>query len=400
MRPAQPSNEQDRLAALRDLEILDTGPAPDLDDLVELAAAICGTPTSQITLVDTDRVCTKAAVNVIDPEAPRDDSFCAHAILGRGLFVVNDARVDPRFVDNPYVTVDPGVRFYAGAPLVTSDGFALGTLCVIDQVPRRLDIHQMQALRALAGQATAQLELRRYAADAAREIARQHQMEQRFEQVMALLGKAFRERLGELRGYVEILRDTADLPPALTAEIGTVIRAQAPELLVLFDALLQLPAGPSGQAGLERRDVDLNLLVDWAVREIRPIADAKNILIRFEFGSAATVHAQPRRLSQALGHLLFTAITFTPRGGRVTVQVKNPDSPTVELHDVGAQGEPTRLYEHVLNGAIRRLSADAPPGPDAGLTAVKAIFDLHHATVALLDSATEGTDMHVIFPPA
>jgi hypothetical protein len=84
MRPPRPSNEQERLRALRELDILDTGPEPDLDDIVELAATICGTPTSQVSLVDGDRVCAKASVNAVDPDAPRDDSFCAHAILGKG----------------------------------------------------------------------------------------------------------------------------------------------------------------------------------------------------------------------------------------------------------------------------------------------------------------------------
>jgi K+-sensing histidine kinase KdpD len=112
------------------------------------------------------------------------------------------------------------------------------------------------------------------------------------------------------------------------------------------------------------------------------------------------VHAQPRRLSQALGHLLFAAVTFTPSGGRITVRVENPHSPTMELHDIGAHGGPTQLYEHVLNSTIHRHLQDAQPGADAGLAAVNAIFDLHHATVALHDSAAEGTDMHVVFPPA
>jgi GAF domain-containing protein len=402
MRPPRPSNEQERLRALRELDILDTGPEPDLDDIVELAATICGTPTSQVSLVDGDRVCAKAAVNVVDPDAPRDDSFCAHAILGKGLLVVNDARTDARFRDNPYVVVDPGVRFYAGAPLTTSDGLALGTLCVVDGTPRRLDLRQLQALRALSGQVTAQLELRRYATAAAREMLRQQETERLVEQLVPLLQGTVREPLAELRGHAETLRDTPECPPEVAADIGAAFRAHAPGLVRLLDALLQVPAVPSEGPALERRDVDLNLLVDWAVREVRPIADAKDILIRYDAGPPSPVYAQPRRLSQALGHLLFTAVKYTPSGGRVTVRVENSGAPTLELHDVGAHGEPTHLYEHVLNGALRRpwTSDDGRLGADAGLTAVKAILDLHHATVVLHDSPTEGTDMHIAFPPA
>lgn len=397
MRPLRPSNEQDRLRALRELQILDTGPEPDLDEIVDLTAAICGTPTSQVSLVDADRVFAKAAVNVVDPNAPRDDSFCAHAILGRGLLVVNDARTDARFADNPYVVVDPGVRFYAGAPLITSDGCALGTLCVVDHEPRRLDIRQLQALRALARQVTAQLELRRYAAAAAREIARQHEMERILED-LPMLGRSLRDPLNQLRGYLAALNDTGARPPELPAEINAAVLTHAPDVLKLVDALLHLTGGPDEASVLERRDVDLNLVVDWAVREVRPIADAKDIVVRFDSSPSAVVHAQPSRLAQALGHLLFTAVRFTPRGGLMTVRVDNTGAPMIELHDVGAHEEPTRLYEHVLNGAFRRPSA-GPGERDGGLAVVKAILDLHHATVALHDAGPKGTDMHVIFPP-
>jgi signal transduction histidine kinase len=398
MRPQRPSNEQDRLRALRELQILDTGPEPDLDEIVELTATICGTPTCQVNLVDADRVFSKAAVNVVDPNAARDDTFCAHAILGRGLLVVNDARTDARFADNPYVVVDPGVRFYAGAPLITSDGWALGTLCVVDHEPRRLDLRQLQALRALARQVTAQLELRRYAAAAAREIARQHEMERVLED-LPMLGRSLRDPLNRLRGYLAALSDTEARPAELPAEVSAAVQTHAPEMVKLLDALLDLTGGPD-DVSLERRDVDLNLVVDWAVREVRPIADAKDIVVRFDSSAAAVVHAQPSRLAQALGHLLFTAVRFTPRGGRLAVRVDNTGSPMIELHDVGAHEEPTRLYEHMLNGALRRPSGDAGQGRDSGLAVVKAILDLHHATVAMHDAGPKGTDMRVIFPPA
>jgi PAS domain S-box-containing protein len=155
------ANEEARLDALRDLEILDTAPEPEFDDLALIASQICGTPISLITLVDRDRQWFKSKIGIEAKETSRDVAFCSHAILQRGLFVVSDVMDDPRFSANPLVTADPKIRFYAGAPIRTSDGHAVGTLCVLDRTPRKLTGEQENALRALARQVEAQLELRR-----------------------------------------------------------------------------------------------------------------------------------------------------------------------------------------------------------------------------------------------
>ncbi|MEV8515578.1 GAF domain-containing protein [Dactylosporangium sp. NPDC051484] len=156
-----PQNEADRLSALRAMAVLDTPPEADFDDIVRIASEICGAPISLVTLVDAERQWFKAKIGDIDAdETPREVAFCAHAIMGRDLMVVPDATADARFADNPYVRADDGIRFYAGAPLLTTGGAALGTLCVVDHAPHRLDLDQMRALRALARQVTQLLELR------------------------------------------------------------------------------------------------------------------------------------------------------------------------------------------------------------------------------------------------
>ena len=170
-----PKNEKQRLKVLWQYSVLDTMPEEIFDDLTELAARICEAPVAMITLVDEDRQWFKAKVGVSIKETSRDISFCAHAITQPGLFIVPDATRDERFAKNPLVKSDPKVRFYAGAPLVSPDGYALGTLCVIDKVPRELRPEQKQALRILARHVVSQLELRRRSnelADARQEKAR------------------------------------------------------------------------------------------------------------------------------------------------------------------------------------------------------------------------------------
>ena len=155
-----PENEPERLDALRRYEILDTPAEDEFEDFTRLAAQICGTPIALVSLVDADRQWFKSRVGLDTTETVRGISFCGHAIHGQGVFEVPDALDDERFRDNPLVTAVPNIRFYAGAPLTTPNGYNIGTLCVIDRVPRRLTPEQREAMMRLARQAMARMEMR------------------------------------------------------------------------------------------------------------------------------------------------------------------------------------------------------------------------------------------------
>ena len=158
---AEGDGEPARLAALRRYAILDTAAEAAYDDVTHLAAQLCATPMALVSLVDESRQWFKSRLGLDVAETPRDIAFCSWAIQGDDLFEVADAAHDTRFRDNPLVTGDPNIRFYAGAPLCTRDGHRLGTLCVLDRVPRVLAQEQRTALRVLARQVMLQFEMRR-----------------------------------------------------------------------------------------------------------------------------------------------------------------------------------------------------------------------------------------------
>ncbi|MBD1916223.1 MULTISPECIES: GAF domain-containing protein [Cyanophyceae] len=176
MQANTPTQEADRLEALRQYKVLDTPAERSYDDITSLAAFICDVPIALISLVDAERQWFKSKVGLVAQETSRDVSFCAHAILSPAIMVVNDAAGDERFASNPLVTGELGIRFYAGVPLISPGSQALGTLCVIDKKPRTLDVRQIKALEALSRQVVTQLELRRVSSQLAEALEKMELM--------------------------------------------------------------------------------------------------------------------------------------------------------------------------------------------------------------------------------
>nr|WP_296070431.1 GAF domain-containing sensor histidine kinase [uncultured Actinoplanes sp.] len=398
MKAPVPDNETDRLAALYALDILDTAPEQDFDDIVSLASKVCGTPMSLVSLIDTDRQWFKARLGTDLTETSRELSFCAHAILGRDLLVVPDARKDTRFQDNPLVDTSGGIRFYAGAPLITTDGFALGALCVVDKQPRKLGVEQLQALRALARQVTAQMELRRHAVALANTTARLQELERRKDDLAALVGGDLRAPLRLVTAYLEKLGTTGCQDAEMAGLVGRAAAGHIRGFLDLMHHLTTMAEAGFGGEGLHMRQIDLTRITRRAVEAVRPIAASKQIWILNQAGGPALpIIADPVRLEQVLTHLLFAAVKYTPSGGRVRVGTEIESGPAVRLDDMDLpDGMRPDLFPHLYYGTIANPST--VPGPDRGLAVAKKILDAHHATVALSDRPGDGTSLHVVFP--
>lgn len=241
-------DETARVAALRRYRILDTEPEQAFDDLTLLASQICGTPIALISLLDEDRQWFKSRVGTSVSETARSIAFCAHTIEQEALFVIPDTLADERFRDSPLVVGEPWVRFYAGAPLVTHDGHALGTLCVLDRVPRTLTPEQQAALDALRRQAVGQLELRLNVDELAKALRERDRAEE-----------AQGRLVDELRSALENARHLSALLPFCSAcQFNMVIPADPAAIVTVTEGVAQALRNKPGVVGHEF-EIDLAL---------------------------------------------------------------------------------------------------------------------------------------------
>ncbi len=309
-----PSDEAERLATLQSYDVLDTDAELAFDDLTALAATICGTPIALVSLIDANRQWFKSHRGLAATETPRELAFCAHAILDKHeLFVVPDAEADRRFHDNPLTTGEPHVRFYAGAPLVTPSGHALGTLCVIDHVPRNLSDEQLQALQRLGRQVVSQFELRR-ARDAARKAAIAKA------DFLAAMSHEIRTPLNGVIGTAQLL--SGSKLSAKDSEYVQVILRSGEHLLGVVNDILEFSRLESRCVQLETVEFDLQQLLAEVVSITSDAARRKGVLVSYECGSKPMPRRRgdPHRLRQTLLNLVGNAIKFT-LAGSVTIRM-------------------------------------------------------------------------------
>lgn len=233
-----PENELQRAAALQQYQILDTPEEAAFDDLTQLAAQICQTPFAWISFIDEERQWFKSRRGIEITETPRSVAFCAHALLHSDLWIVPDTIADPRFADNPFVTHSPRLRFYAAMPLINAAGFALGTLCVADRVPRTLHPDQQVALRVLAQQVITKLELRR-------NVLERQQLEEKIvhAQVVEIAQQSLEKTIHVYQDTEQTLVEQIQLAQTI-AQIGSILSKRDPLPVVLqacANTLIQHP---------------------------------------------------------------------------------------------------------------------------------------------------------------
>jgi signal transduction histidine kinase len=400
---ALPLDESERLLALRRLEVLDTAPEAEFDALVQAASLVCGSAISLISLVDTARQWFKANLGLDASETPREVAFCAHAILGDAVFEVPDATQDTRFHDNPLVTAAPDIRFYAGAPITLSDGARVGTLCVIDRVPRQLDDRQRAILVQLSRAAASALEGRRAAlaeqrlqAERAAADAELRRLKDAF---VAMAAHELRTPMTSILGFADLLLQR-DMPPERQREYLQRIHRQCTALMALSQNMLDL-ASLDAQRGQDFQLQPMELL-SW-LREAGedfappPGREAVRFAVAPELASVP-VMADPMRLRQVLTNLLSNAYKYSPEGGEVVLSLGCVNGQAVfAVRDTGL-GMRAEQLAHITERFYRADRSSGIAGTGLGMSVVSEIVGLLGGQLTLDSEPGLGTTARVSLP--
>ena len=382
-----PDNESDRQANLDLYEILDTFPEEAFDAITSIAAHICGTPIALISLIDKDRQWFKSHHGLSVSETPRDFAFCAHAILEPDqLFVVEDAQLDNRFFDNPLSTGDPNVIFYAGAPLVSSEGFPLGTLCVIDNKPHTLNSDQRKALADLSSQVIAQMELRRNL----KELKSKNEELSRYAH---LISHDLRSPMQSIYQLSKIIAKESEGNLSEKAEKAMAqLQKKALQSQELVDGILKHSLAGEHSYAPERIQVVefVNDLIDFC----SPPGDIQLI----PEVTVTEIVCDPTILHQILQNLISNAIKYNDKDlGVVRIAVNTNDSElTFEVIDNGP-GIPEKYHERIF-GMFQTLSyADrfGNKGTGIGLHTVKNLVVLLGGLITIESKEGEGSNFKV-----
>jgi len=395
MKAPLPVGEAARLQALRDYGLMDTPPEPAFDEIVALAGYLFRAPIALIPLLDEKRQWFKARTGLDVTEIPREHAFCSYTILEPDGMVVPDALADPRFASNPLVLGKPGIRFYAGTPLTTREGHALGTLCVIDTKPRpHPEPEQQQALQTLGRHLMAQIEVRYSSAFLAKALLerRQAELEQQNrilehdrelnrlseskDRFMAMLAHELRNPLASILNAVELLRSP------LPGEAVGIIEGQVKHLSRLIEDLLDISRFTQGKITLKKATLDLVETVRAATRAMQPALAKEGQLFEVHLPEEPLwVKADPVRLEQIVSNLLINAAKFTGQGKQIRLSLEREATHAVlRVCDQGI-GIPPEMQERIFEPFVQVEGTRTNGGLGLGLPLVRQLVQLHNGSV-------------------
>jgi signal transduction histidine kinase len=383
-----PENEAERLNELKNLQILDSPIEQDYEDVVKLASAICNTPMSLVSLVDSQRQWFKAKIGIDDPETSRDVAFCAHAILNDELMVVPNAIEDERFFDNPYVVNNPNVRFYAGMPLVTRSGYKIGTLCVLDSQPRELTEEQKFALRTLGKQVINMMELRMKN----QRLNRLNSLQNKF---LAIISHDVRNPLVSVKSMIDMMESeiiTADDFKMLSDQLGEHVTHTVDLLNNLIDWGISQTKGDK----LDLTTVGVSEIVDSEFLRISPAAFEKKLELINTVDREGIVLADANMLKFIIRNLITNAVKFTAQGS-VTVALGDTEHGwELSVKDTGvgmSEDRQKKLFNWENRFTTNGTNNEA--GSGLGLLMCKEFAEKHLGGITIISAEGAGTTFKV-----
>ncbi|MBG0816518.1 HAMP domain-containing sensor histidine kinase [Planomonospora sp. ID82291] len=397
--PPWPSDEAGRLQELRELHALDAVLEGDLRAIAEVAAYVCRTPIGVVNLMDADYQHFKGRHGIDLPGIGRRQmSFCSHAIRGRDVLEVRDALADERFRDDPAVRGEPYVRFYAGAPVVTGRGHALGAVFAADHRPRRLLGEQRRVLRTLAAGVAHLAELHHHVRRAELVERRMQELEEVKNQFLRTVNHELRTPLTSIRSYLQLLQD-GDLDETTAQRFLSVIDRNSSRLGELLDRLLLIASLNARTTLFTPAPADLAALARQVADAAAERARAGGLTVTVRAPAPVMACADAVRTRYAIEQLLDNAIKFTPPGGRIEIAVHADPVPAVEVCDTGIGIDPGEL-DRVRDDFYRGVGAEdrAIGGAGIGLSLAEKIARMHGGDVRIDSRPGHGTRARLTLP--
>ena len=388
--PPIPHNESARIEKLRYYDILDTEAEVMFDELTQLAAKILDVPICTLTLIDEHRQWFKSYVGAKSQEAPREITFCQYAIMEEDFFEVKDASKDPRFKDNPFVTADPGLRFYLGTPLRDEDGHAIGSFCVQDLIPREFTDDQRETLRLISNTIMKLIQLRREKI----EVEKLTVVKDEF---LSNMSHEIRTPLNAIIGFNDLMKKTP-LNEEQTNFINTIINATH-NLKNIINDVLDISKLEDNKLKLEEKPISITALVKHIIELQSPNAKAKTLklLSSLDFELPNFVLGDETRISQILNNLVGNAIKFTQSGSvelKAMVSSIKKDATVIlfEVKDTGI-GVPSDKKEKIFE-RFEQAETNTTRlfgGTGLGLSIVKKLITLHGSEIFLESEEGKGS---------
>ena len=390
-----PQNEDERLAELLSYDVLDTEAEQLFDDLTALASQICETPIALISLIDPNRQWFKSRVGLDAEETSRDIAFCSHAILQSDVFEIPNATLDPRFHDNPLVTGAPDIRFYAGAPLITPSGHAIGTLCAIDCKPRNLTETQKASLQTLSKSVVAHLELKRKN----RELERTSQFKSDF---LSYVSHEIRTPLNAINTFSQLLEGEAqklNLPSSFTTPLSHVSQS-GERLLEIVNSVLDIKQIEAGKMRVMPRAVNTKDFFTHLFSLTKIRAEDGGIAFSTSIDDAVpdSLFFDDTKFGQVALNLLSNAIKFTNHGKSVKAQVKYKSGKVIfNVIDQGI-GMSDDDQKRLFTPFERMENARQISGTGLGLNISKRLVELMDGSIKVSSKLNHGTRISVTLP--
>lgn len=374
MKIAPPTaDEAARLKALYDYEVLDTEAEKMFDDLTQLASQICDAPITLISLIDPNRQWFKSKVGIDTEETSRDIAFCAHAIHQKEIFEIPDTLQDKRFFDNPLVTSAPNIRFYAGTPLVSQDGHAIGTLCVIDDKPNKLTKEQRQALEVLGRSVISQMELRQ-------KIKELKQANEHKTEFLSNMSHELRTPLNAIIGFSRLMSDDIKhqkLPAKFSEYLGH-IDYSGRRLLSVVNSVIDLNKIEVGMMQVRLEQTCIRVFIKNLEGMLAITANEREVAFSVKVSDKLSTNLviDQDKISQIITNLVHNAIKFTDSGKWVKVEFTiNNENLVITVADQGvgiSTIDQTKLFDKFQQVG----QAKSSQGSGLGLSITQSLVEL------------------------